>query len=264
MIFPFSQLRSVPPASDPFADAADGASVAADSSSWLASDNATAALRPAYNFHDLSVIEPASEIAALIGVDDGAATFNLTSFSFPYYSNTPTGPHTAVKIASNGYIFFGSNPANWVPSNWTPGGGAVNTLPQANDPNYLIAPLMKDYEVAHVYAKEITTVGQKRLIVQWEVQDIYGALPTDIFQCVLREDGSIYFYYEHLRSDVSGAQNTTAHTGVGYNVSPFIYGCQNGDHTAGVFIGGSNPVANGALVGKLLTEGLAIRIKPPV
>jgi hypothetical protein len=265
MIIPFSQIGSVPPPpADPFADAADGASVAGDSSEWLASDNATAALRPAYNFHDLSTLDPSSEILAAVAMDDNKVTFNLTSFSFPYYSNTPTGPHTAIQIGSNGYIFFGANPANWLPTTWTPASsGSSNTFPHADGPNYCIAALMKDYGVFHIYAKEITTVGQKRLIVQWDVQDIYNAA-RDVFQCVLREDGSIYFYYDSLLSDVSGDNNTTAGTGVGYDVSPFRYGCQNGNHTAGVMIGGSNPTQNLGLVGKLLVDGLAIRIKPPV
>jgi hypothetical protein len=258
VLIPFSFVRPpTPGGSDPFADAPDGASVAGDSSTWLASDNATPALRPAYNFHDISA-ESGAEITALANGDDVTAIHTLVGFAFPYYGASKT----SVRINTNGCVSFaGVNPS--LPSLWTPGGGASNTLPHDDDPDDAIFPLMRDYQAHHVYAKEVTSPN--RLIIQWDLWDIYDddSAKHDIFQLVLHEDGSIYFYYEQIDSDISGAQNTTAHTGVGYTWSPFIYGCQNSTHTLGVFIGGSSAVANDPLVGKLLAEGLAIRIKPP-
>jgi hypothetical protein len=257
MIIPFSNIRPpAPGGSDPFEDAPDGADLAADSAAFRTSNDATAALRPAFNFHDISA-ESGAEIMALLNGDDLTAVYNILAFTFPYYGANKT----AVRINTNGVVSFaGVNPA--LPSLWTPGGGASNTLPHDDDPDDAIMPLMKDYQAHHVYAKEVT--GPNRLIIQWDVWDIYEDVSTrhDIFQLVLHESGAIYFYYQTIDSDISGNQSTGSGTGVGYDVSPFIYGCQNAAHSAGVFIGGSSPVANAALVGELLSEGMAIRIKP--
>jgi hypothetical protein len=258
MIVPFSFV--IPPAPDvgggAFDDAPDGADLAADSAAFRTSNDATAALRPAFNFHDISA-ESGAEIMALVNGDDLTAVYNILAFAFPYYGASKT----SVRINTNGCVSFaGVNPS--LPSLWTPGGGASNTLPHDDDPDDAIFPLMKDYQAHHVYAKEVT--GPNRLIIQWDVWDIYEDVSTrhDIFQLVLHESGAIYFYYQTIDSDISGAQNTGTSSGVGYDVSPFIYGCQNAAHTLGVFIGGSASVANDPLVGVLLSEGMAIRIKP--
>lgn len=255
MIIPFSNIRPPSPGGA-FTDAPDGVNLAADSASFRVSDDADPTLRPTYNFHDIST-QSGAEIAALANGDDATAIYTILAFAFPYYGTNKT----TVRINTNGVVSFaGVNPA--LPALWTPGGGASNTLPHDDDPDDAIMPLMKDYQAHKVFAKEVT--GPNRLIIQWDLWDIYENVSTrhDIFQLVLHESGAIYFYYDTLDSDISGNQNTTAHTGVGYDVSPFIYGCQNSAHSAGVFIGGSSPVANAALVGKLLTEGMAIRIKP--
>lgn len=259
MIIPFSNIRRrAPVISDPFADAPDGSGVAADSADFRTSSDATPSLRPTYNFHDISV--SGTELGTLAGGDDVTAVYNLLGFAFPYYGVTKS----AIRVNTNGMISFaGTGPV--LPSNWTPAPSAppaVNTLPSADDPNDLIAPLMKDYKANHVYVKEVTS--PKRLIIQWDCYDFYtnDATRHDIFQCVLHEDGAIYFYYNRIDSDVSGANDHIAHTGVGWDVSPFIYGCQNSDHTAGVFIGGNSPSNDVGLVGQLLAVNMAIRIKP--
>lgn len=259
MIFPFSQLKQPSPygGGGGFADSADGASVAADGSAFLVSDNAEPLLRPTYNFHDISVL--GTELGTLAGVDDGLAAVTLATFLFPFYGTS----FSTMKVSTNGYIFFGTTPSPAIPSFWTPSGSAppsVNTLPSDDDPDNLIAPLLKDYRANHVYVKEVASPN--RLIVQWDVWDTYAtSAQRDVFQAVLHEDGSIYFYYSILGSDVTGANSLSGHTGAGWTSSPMIIGCQNSTHTVGTFVGGNNPLNDGAPVGKLPLVNMAIRLK---
>jgi hypothetical protein len=134
-------------------------------------------------------------------------------FEFNFFG----GVHSEIRIATNGYLTFGS----------TGGDFSNDPIPDDNEPNDLIAPLWTDLDTNLGGAIQYQTLGSepdRRFIAQWTAVAEFGnADDTATFQAVLYEgSGRIEFRYGELDGipsfpgDTSiGIENADGSAGIG-------------------------------------------------
>ena len=143
--------------------------------------------------------------------DDDSLTVSLP-FPFDFYGNTKN----SVKIASNGYLTFGSDGTDY----------SNDPIPDPDDPNDLIAPFWDDLNPSadgQVYYYNDEANG--RFIVEWHNVPHYYNEGSYSFEAILYPDGEILFQYQNMNGDLTsatiGIENSNASDGlqVVYNAS---------------------------------------------
>jgi hypothetical protein len=118
--------------------------------------------------------------------DDGHSLLN-TVFPFTFYGQT----YSQVTVSSNGFLTLGS----------TNGADAWDNagIPNANDPNALVAPFWDDLNPAaagDVYAGVAGTSPNRRLYIEWYGVPHYGSSGTGTFELSLWEStGEIRYHW---------------------------------------------------------------------
>jgi hypothetical protein len=139
-------------------------------------------------------------------------------FSFPFYGTA----YTAVHICTNGWLSFTSTSDEW----------SNQEIPNADDPNALIAPFWDDLNPSgggalYYYSDQ----ANARFIVQWDqVPHYYSPPDTGVytFQVVLHADGSILYQYNTLEGNLAactvGIENDAGNDGlqVAFN-QPYLH-----------------------------------------
>jgi Zn-dependent metalloprotease len=171
---------------------------------WVDSDESGG---PVFSWTD--IVTTGTWLSSISSCDDCYAMQNI-SFSFNFYGNT----FTSIGISSNGIITLGYGTSSY--SN-TP-------LPSTSAPTNLIAGFWDDLSTStsgDVYFKDYGD----RAVVQWENVSLLGGGGALTFQIVLKNDGSICYYYKIASGTLTyatiGIQNQTATTGltIAYNTT---------------------------------------------
>ncbi len=170
---------------------------------WIDSDEAGG---PVYDWVEISGVGTPLNFG-----DDDSLTVSLP-FPFDFYGNTKN----SVKIASNGYLTFGSDGTDY----------SNDPIPDPDDPNDLIAPFWDDLNPSadgQVYYYNDEANG--RFIVEWHNVPHYYNEGSYSFEAILYPDGEILFQYQNMNGDLTsatiGIENSNASDGlqVVYNAS---------------------------------------------
>ena len=143
--------------------------------------------------------------------DDDSLTVSLP-FSFDFYGNTKN----SVKIASNGYLTFGADGADY----------SNDPIPDPDDPNDFIAPFWDDLNpLASGEVYYYNDEANDRFIVEWYQVPHYYNSGSYTFEAILYPDGEILFQYQNMNGELAsatiGIENSNASDGlqVVYNAS---------------------------------------------
>lgn len=114
--------------------------------------------------------------------DDSISGDLPLGFAFSFYGTD----FTTVKVCSNGFLSFTSSVSYYT----------NDPIPDAGDPNNLIAPYWDDLNPAsggtvYYYAD----AANSRFIVEWDAVVHYGTSDPQTFQVILNADGTILFQY---------------------------------------------------------------------
>jgi hypothetical protein len=144
---------------------------------WIGSDTTGG---PAFGWIDIT----GTGTRLTLGDDDNQGPFAL-GFSYDFYGK----PHDSVRVCSNGWLSFvsGSHQFHHQP------------IPDARDPNSLLAPLWADLDPAQggsVYF--LADTAQGRFIVTWSGVPFRGTDDSCTFQAVLDTGGNALFQYLRL------------------------------------------------------------------
>ncbi len=147
--------------------------------------------------------------------DDGGDPGIPLGFTFNFFGDD----HTSVGIASNGYLQFGTDLADFT----------NDAIPNPAAPNNLIAPYWDDWNPAtagDVYYRTDGAPGSRRFIAQWNGVTHFGTGGSATFQAVLFEGSNrIEFRYPaplHVDSPTVGVENQDGSAGLpgGYGPQP--------------------------------------------
>ncbi len=147
---------------------------------------------PAVAFHDISATGSALVFTPTSGypaADEGYADVVLP-FAFPFYGTD----RQRLRVFSNGFASFSAFAANSYEN---------GTLPEANAPDALIAPLWDDLDTSTgaVYAE---TLADGRFVVQWDGVGRYDQPGSALtFELILAPDGTVEFQYVGLSGALS-------------------------------------------------------------
>jgi len=143
--------------------------------------------------------------------DDDSLTVSLP-FPFDFYGNTKN----SVKIASNGYLTFGADGADY----------SNDPIPDPDDPNDFIAPFWDDLNpLASGEVYYYNDEANDRFIVEWYQVPHYYNSGSYTFEAILYPDGEILFQYQNMNGELAsatiGIENSNASDGlqVVYNAS---------------------------------------------
>jgi subtilisin family serine protease len=154
---------------------------------------------PDFNWVDISGIGTAVTL-----FDDTSVDVALP-FNFSFFGQDKT----SVKIASNGYLTFGTNGTDYT----------NDPVPNSAAPNDVIAPFWDDLNPGaggSVYYHYNAT--EEQFIVQYQNVQRFGTGGSLTFQTILDSDGSILFQYDNLigtlNSATVGLENSNGSDGV--------------------------------------------------
>ncbi|WP_224999374.1 choice-of-anchor D domain-containing protein [Cesiribacter sp. SM1] len=153
---------------------------------WIDSDTEGG---PAFIWEDIS--ETGTEI--LPDSDDGAVEIDLP-FNLKFYGETKN----SILITANGYLTFGTDGNSWMNSQ----------LPDASEPNDLIAPYWDDLRPFGNTGKVFYTLNTEGLTVQYHEVGSYADAGTATFQVKVQPSGRIYFYYKEMSTLASSSSAT--------------------------------------------------------
>jgi len=141
---------------------------------------------PDYEWFNISTIGQNSGLAG----DDNSVSLTLP-FTFEFYGQ----PKTSVRVATNGYLTFGSD-----------GGVYLNDLiPGNNSPNDVIAPFWDDLHQQSGTNYYYHDVDNHRFIIQYNNWGFFSGGGSLTFQVQLYENGGIYFYYNSMTGTLNSA-----------------------------------------------------------
>jgi hypothetical protein len=152
---------------------------------WVDSDEPDG---PSYSWIDISTMGTSPG-----GADDANYGPIDIGFPFVFYGSS----YTAVQICTNGWLSFTSTSDEW----------SNQEIPNADDPNALIAPFWDDLNPSSggtVYYHSDQANG--RFIVQWDQVPHYYAPPDTgvyTFQVILQADGRILYQYRTLQGNLA-------------------------------------------------------------
>jgi hypothetical protein len=131
-------------------------------------------------FEDISAT---GTLAPIASSQDDAGDANIPlGFTFNFFGDD----HSTIGIASNGYLTFGSDLADFT----------NNPIPDPQTPNDYIAPKWDDWapnQAGDVYYQTLGTAPNRRFIAQWHQVEAFGGAANEkaTFQAVLFETSSI-------------------------------------------------------------------------
>jgi hypothetical protein len=170
---------------------------------WVDSDSIGG---PTFNWVDIT----GSGTKIALGDDDNQGPFAL-GFSYDFYRQLID----SVRVCSNGWVSFTSESHQY----------HHQPIPDARDPNSLLAPFWADFDPSQggsVYYLADTSQG--RFVVSWIDVAIHGTGDSCTFQVVLDTSGSIVFQYLRVPASVRlgadscsvGIENDSGLTGLEY------------------------------------------------
>ncbi|GEM_PF-1098183 len=196
---------------------------------WIDSDESGG---PAFNWVDIT----GSGTRIPLGDDDNQGPFAL-GFSCDFYGQL----HDSIRVCSNGWLSFTSESHQF----------HHQSIPDARDPNSLLAPFWADFDPAQggsVYY--LADTAQGRFVVSWIDVPLHGTGDSCTFQVVLDTGGSIVFQYLRLPASVRCGFATVGTTGA----DSCSVGIENDSGLTGLeYLRDGSPVEN------QLHDSLAIR-----
>ena len=149
---------------------------------WIDSDEPGG---PIYDWFDISAVGT----PVFMGDDDFVEV--SLPFIFDFYDN----PHTTVKISSNGYLTFGTDPFDF----------SNDPIPNVIDPNDFIAPFWDDLLPPTGGTIYYYDDAGDRFIAQYDSIWHFNGNGFYSFQVILHPSGTILFQYENMEGNLTSA-----------------------------------------------------------
>lgn len=137
-----------------------------------------------------------SQIGTRLDLGGDAGVFVELPFNFPFYN----GMYSQIQVASNGFITFGTELGSI-------GGFSNQDIPDANDPNNLIALLWDDIEPQNGEGVYFFSTNDY-VVVQYNAVPAFLGSTYATFQAIIYANGNIKLQYKDVES-YSGVEKST-------------------------------------------------------